>query len=71
MQLTKEERDETGFSRGVGIGLGSVFSYFQDGDLKNEILTRLRNDNANNSYNGGQFSRGVGIGLGKKFCLFT
>lgn len=67
MQLTKEEGDETGFSRGVGIGLGSMFSYFQD-DLKNEILARVRNSNANSSDNGGQFSRGVGIGLGKHFA---
>ena len=64
MHLTKEEGDETGFSRGVGIGLGSMFSYFQD-DLKNEILARVRNNNANNCDNDGQFSRGVGIGLGR------
>jgi class 3 adenylate cyclase len=70
MQLTKGEGDETGFSRGVGIGLGSMFSYFQD-DLKNEILARVRNNNNNNSDNsgnGGQFSRGIGIGLGRHFA---
>jgi class 3 adenylate cyclase len=68
MQLTKEEGDETGFSRGVGIGLGSMFSYFQD-DLKNEILARVsNNNNNNNSGNGGQFSRGIGIGLGRHFA---
>ncbi len=64
VQLTKEEADETGFSRGVGIGFGSMFSYFQDNDLKNEILARVSN-NTSNSDNGGQFSRGVGIGFGK------
>ena len=64
MHLTKEEEDETGFSRGVGIGLGSMFSYFQD-DLKNKILARVRNNNANNCDNDRQFSRGVGIGLGR------
>ena len=67
MQLTKEERDETGFSRGIGIGLGSMYSYFQD-DLKNEIFARVMDNNANNSDNGGQFSRGVGIGLGRNFA---
>jgi adenylate cyclase len=66
VQLTKEERDETGFSRGVGIGLGSIFPYLQDNELKNEMLARLRNNIANNSDNGGQFSIGVGIGLGRQ-----
>jgi class 3 adenylate cyclase len=67
MHLTKEEGDETGFSRGVGIGFGSMYSYFQD-DLKNEIFARVRN---NIGDNGGQFSRGVGIGLGKYFTYLS
>ena len=46
---------DAGFSRGLGVGFGSVFSYFEE-DVKRDILARISHND--------QLSLGLGTGLG-------